>query len=253
MYEEFNTKIVLVTGGTTGIGKAAALAFAREGARVIICGRNENKSKDILITAESEALDIFFKKTDVSSSREIEDLIKFILAKYGKLDIAFNNAGIDGKNSVTHEADIPTWDEVIDINLNGVFYCLKYELRAMLKNGGGVIVNNASVSGHRGYRGNPAYIASKHGVIGLTKAAAMEYADQNIRINSVSPGIIITPMFPPEQRDDPKFQEWVKRVEPMKRVASAEEVASSVLWLCSDHSSFTTGHDLAVDGGILAI
>lgn len=253
MYEELKTKIVLVTGGTTGIGKAAALAFAREGARVIICGRNENRSKDILATAAKESLHILFKKADVSSSTEVEDLINFISDKYGRLDIAFNNAGIDGKKSVTHEADIPTWNKVIDINLSGVFYCLKYEIKVMLKNGGGAIVNNASVSGHRGYRGNPAYIASKHGVIGLTKAAAMEYADQNIRINSVSPGIIITPMFPPEQRDDPKFQEWVKRVEPMKRVASAEEVASSVLWLCSTQASFTTGHDLAVDGGILAI
>lgn len=253
MYPEFKAKIVLVTGGTTGIGKATALAFAREGARVIVCGRSPEKSRSILDIADKEALEINFQQADVANSEAVKNLIDFISKQYSTLDIAFNNAGIDGKNSVTHEADISIWQQVIATNLNGVFYCLKYQIKQMLKNEGGVIVNNASVSGHRGYRGNPAYIASKHGLIGLTKAAAMEYANQKIRINSISPGIIMTPMFPTEQRKDPKFIDWINRVEPMQRAATAEEVANSVLWLCSDQSSFTTGHDLAVDGGILAI
>jgi NAD(P)-dependent dehydrogenase (short-subunit alcohol dehydrogenase family) len=253
VYQEFNNKVVLITGGTTGIGEATALAFANYGANVMICGRSENKAEPILSTAQKNNLNIVYKQTDVSDSTQVENLISDLVSEYGRIDIAFNNAGIDGKNDVTHNTDVDIWDKTIAINLSGVFYCLKYEIEAMLQSDGGRIVNNASVSGHRGYRGNPSYIASKHGLIGLTKAAAMEYADKNIRINSISPGIIVTPMFPAEKLDDPKICDWVERIEPMKRAASAEEVANSVLWLCSDQSSYTTGHDLAVDGGILAI
>jgi len=253
MYTEFKDKTVLITGGTTGIGKATALAFASFGANVVICGRNGSKAETILTEAATNNLKVEFKQCDVSRAEEVRDLINYIVSSYGKLDIAFNNAGIDGNKGFTHECDIQNWRDIIDINLSGVFYCLKYEINAMLEAGGGRIVNNASVSGHRGYKGNPGYISSKHGLIGLTKASAMENADKNIRINSISPGVIVTPMIPEDKLDDPKFKEWVKKVEPMQRTASAKEVANSVLWLCSSQSSYTTGHDLAVDGGILAI
>jgi len=252
MYSEFKDKVVLVTGGSTGIGKSTAFAFAKYGAEVVICSRREELGKIAIQEAAEQNLNIDFLKCDVAVHEEVEVLIQHIIKRYGQLDIAFNNAGIDGNRAITHEADISLWKNMININLNGVFYCMKYELSEMVRRNSGCIVNNASVSGHRGYPGLPSYIASKHGVIGLTKASAMEYASKGIRINSISAGIIETPMIPKEKLNDPEFQKWVKTIEPMQRTASPKEVANAVLWLCSTQASYTTGHDLAVDGGILA-
>ncbi|MCF7793785.1 MAG: SDR family oxidoreductase [Candidatus Cloacimonetes bacterium] len=252
MYKEFKDKVALITGGTTGIGKSTAFAFAENGAKVIICGRRNDVGKKTENEAEKRGYTLEFVPCDVSDPKSVKSLIDQIIQKHGKLDFAFNNAGIDGEMGKILDCSLENWQKTIDINLNGVFYCLKYELEAMLKKGGGRIVNNASVSGHRGYPGAPAYIASKHAVRGLSKAAATEYAAENIRVNSISPGLIITPMFPEEQRKDEKFQKWVETIVPMKRMAKADEVAKCVLWLCSDQSSYVTGEDLVIDGGVIA-
>ncbi|RLC52738.1 MAG: short chain dehydrogenase [Candidatus Cloacimonadota bacterium] len=252
MYEEFKAKIVLITGGTTGMGKAAAFAFARYNAKVIICGRREAEGKQTEFEAKKENLSVDFYQCDVSDPKQVKDMISYIVKKYGALHFAFNNAGIDGERGPITECTLENWQRTIDINLNSVFYCLKYEIPEMIKAGGGCIVNNASVSGHRGYPGLPAYIASKHGVIGISKAAATENAAKNIRVNSISPGLIITPMFPEERRKEEGFKKWIEAIVPMKRMANADEVAKCVLWLCSEQSSYITGDDLAIDGGLLA-
>jgi len=252
MYSEFNKKVVLVTGGTSGIGKATAVSFGKAGATVVICGRRESFGKEVEKELRLQDLNIYFRTCDVAQHDEVKGLIDGIIEDFGCLDIAFNNAGVDGKSNLLHEADIDDWHNMINVNLNGVFYCLKYEIAAMLKNGGGAIVNNASVSAHRGYAALPGYIASKHGLLGLTKSAASGYADKNIRINSISPGLIETPIFNDDTLKSAKFQNWVKQVVPMKHMASPDEVANSVLWLSSSYASHVTGTDLAVDGGILA-
>jgi NAD(P)-dependent dehydrogenase (short-subunit alcohol dehydrogenase family) len=252
VYSEFKNKVVLITGGSTGIGKATAFGFARHGAKVIICGRRNDVGMLTVEEAKKLGYDLKYILCDVSDSNSVKELISQILTKHGKLNYAFNNAGIDGEMGKILDCSLENWQKTIDINLNGVFYCLKYEIAAMLKNGGGRIVNNASVSGHRGYPGAPAYIASKHAVIGLSKAAATEYAAENIRVNSISPGLIITPMFPEKKRQDKGFKKWVENIVPMKRMAKAEEVANCVLWLCSEQSSYVNGEDLVIDGGVIA-
>jgi len=252
MYKEFKDKVVLITGGSSGIGKATAFAFAQNKANVIICGRREKIGKQVETEARTKGLSIEFYKCNVADHIQVSKMIEYISTKYKALHYAFNNAGIDGERGTITETTLENWQQTIDINLNGIFYCLKYEIPEMIKAGLGCIVNNASVSGHRGYPGLPAYITSKHGVRGLTKAAATEYAALNIRVNSISPGLIITPMFPEEKRKDEKFKQWVDAIVPMKRMAKAEEVANCVLWLCSEQSSYVTGDDMVIDGGLIA-
>ena len=251
-YSEFREKIVLITGGTTGIGKATAFGFAKNGAKVVICGRRTKMGRETEKEAKDQGLNITFYACDVSIPERVKEMVEFITDKFGVLHYAFNNAGIDSERGNITECSLDNWQKTIDINLNGMFYCLKYEIPNIIKAGGGCIVNNASVSGHRGYPGAPAYIASKHAVIGLSKAAATEYAADNIRVNSISPGLIITPMFPQQKRQEDKFKEWVKRTVPMQRMAKAEEVANCVLWLCSERSSYVTGEDMVIDGGVIA-
>lgn len=252
MYSEFKDKIVLITGGTTGIGKSTALAFASWGARVTVSGRNEEKGAALLAEASEKSYTIDFIRADISLPEEAEALVRQVVEKHGRLDIAFNNAGISGANGKVADCPIENFQQIINVNLNGVFYCMKYEIAEMLKNGGGAIVNNASVSGHKGYPGNPGYIASKHAVVGITKSAAMEYAANQIRVNAISPGLIRTPLTDQARQRKANYDEWVVSVEPLKRIGEPEEVAESVLWLCSSRASFVTGHILAVDGGILA-
>jgi len=252
VYYEFKDKIVLVTGGNSGIGKSVAFAFARYGANVIIVGRDSKKGEAVVSEATNNKWKMEFIFADISNHEDVRNMTDKIVKKYGHIDIAFNNAGIDCSVAKVADIDTQNWDKIINTNVNGTFYCMKYELMEMLKAGVGTIVNNVSVSGHKGYPGAQGYVASKHAVAGLTKGAAMEYANMNIRINGISPGMIRTPMT--ETTDDKKeeYEKWVNKIEPIGRFGEPEEVAETVLWLCSSKASFVTGHILAVDGGILA-
>ncbi len=252
MYSEFMDKVVLVTGGNSGIGKAVAFGFAKNGAKVIITGRDQKRGETVVVKAKELGWSLEFIKSDVSNAGEVKNLLSYIMGKYAKLDIAFNNAGTSGETGKLTTCSLENWHYVIQTNLNGVFYCMKYQIGEMLKTGGGAIINNISVSGHRGYANGPAYVSSKHGLVGLTKSAAMGYADQGIRINGISPGLIDTPMTDKDRQKKPGYDEWVKKVEPIGRMGEPEEVAQTVLWLASAQASFITGHILAVDGGILA-
>ena len=245
----FNGEIALITGGSSGIGRATALAFAALGAKVVIADRNESAETVAQIIAAGG--DAAFVRADVTKSAQVEALVAQVIEKYGALNFAFNNAGIGG------DAFVPlakysevTWDEVIDINLKGVFLSMKYELPHLVETKG-AIVNMASVAGLVGGRVGSAYYASKHGVVGLTKAAALEYADKGVRINAVAPAVIRTPMAERAFFHDPALTARVTGLHPLGRVGVPEEVASAVVWLCSKAASFTTGHTLPVDGGFL--
>jgi NAD(P)-dependent dehydrogenase (short-subunit alcohol dehydrogenase family) len=245
-------KVALITGGGSGIGRAAALAFAREGAKVVI--------SDIMVAGGEETIRLIkaaggeatFVQADVSKATEIAALIDTVVATYGRLDCAFNNAGIEGEIQQTPDCSEENWDRVIAINLKGVWLCMKYEIPVMLKQGSGTIVNTSSVAGLVGFQGLPAYVASKHGVAGLTKTAALEYAKSGIRVNAVCPGVIHTPMVERLFSNQPHWGEMVQAMEPVARMGKPEEIAEAVVWLCSDAASFVTGLAMAVDGGMMA-
>jgi len=245
-------KVAIVTGAGSGIGRASALAFAREGAKVVVAdmvieGGEETVSR--IKQADGEAL---FVKTDVSKAAEVEALVQRTIAAYGRLDCAYNNAGIEGAGATTAEYPEEMWDRVLAINLTGVWLCLKYEIAQMLKQGGGAIVNTASTAGLVGYPRGSAYVASKHGVVGLTKTAALEYAKAGIRVNAVCPGAIDTPMMGRITDHRPQRAARMAAAEPVGRMGNPTEIAEAVVWLCSDAASFVTGHAMAVDGGMTA-
>src|SRR5207253_3521817 len=250
-------KVALVTGGASGIGRATALMFAREGAKLIIADMNEEGGQQTVHMITENGGEAIFVKTDVTQATAVEALISKAVETYGRLDCAYNNAGISGTGIAgTHRAltaDYPDerWHQVIAINLTGVWLCMKYEIVQMLQQGGGAIVNTASVAGLVGGAGGAAYTASKHGVIGLTKTAALEYATQGIRVNCVCPGYIQTPMTAPGM-EDPERMALMLASEPVGRMGHPEEVAETVVWLCSDAASFVTGHAMTVDGGYVA-
>lgn len=246
----FEKKIVLVTGGSFGIGQQAALEFAKRGAKVIVCDVFE--ARDTLAAIEKIKGDANFIKCDVSNENEVIALINEIKAKYEKIDFAFNNAGIEGLNALTHECSLENWEKTINTNLKGIWLCMKHEISAMLENGGGAIVNNSSIAGLIGFKGMPAYVASKHGIIGLTKTAALEYAKSGIRINAVCPGVIKTPMLDRSTKKDKKQEEQYALMEPIGRLGEAAEVAQAAVWLCSQSASFITGAAIPVDGGWVA-
>ena len=252
MNSEFSDKIVLITGGTSGIGKATAVTFAKQGAKVIICGRSIEKGEQAVKEASEMGLSIEFVAADVSKPEDVKEMIGGIVEKYGALDIAFNNSGIDGQPTTVMDCDEEDWQDVININLNGEFYCMKYETIEMSKNGGGVIVNMLSASAHTCTPRGVAYIASKHALVGLTKSAAMACANKNIRINGVSPGLIKTPMTIPNPEMEEGYLKVVNKLTPMGRIGQPEEVAEVVLWLCSSKASFVTGEIIKVDGGLLS-
>ena len=251
---DFKNKITLVTGAASGIGRAAALAFAEKGATVIVSDVNEKGGNETVAQIEAAGGQSVFIKTNVAVFTEVEKMINQIVEKYGRLDIAINNAGIGGQLAKTADASIENWEQVMAINSTGVFYCLKTEIAQMLKQGGGVIVNTASIAGLKGLPNSSAYTASKHAVVGMTRSSAMEYATKNIRINALCPAFTVTALFDPQMMDNHKsgISEKLKAAIPMKRFGEVDEQVNAMLWLCSDQSSFVTGLALPIDGGVTA-
>lgn len=253
---DFGGKVALVTGATSGIGKATAIMFARNGAKTVVAGRNKKRGQEVIDEIKSVGGEAIFIEVDMEDQVEIKQLIDQTVATYGRLDFAFNNAGISGRPALTHETKLRDFREIMDINLNSVFLSMKYELEEMLKSGGGNIVNCSSYGGTHGVGGMSAYTASKHGVIGLTKAAAVEYAKLGVRINAVCPGSVQTPLI--EALADVAgdisagTSEGQAEQPGMNRVGTPDEVAEVVMFLCSEASSFVTGSTVAIDGGMAA-
>lgn len=243
-------KVAIITGAASGIGKAIAILLAKEGAKVIVSDLQEEPGKQVVDEILQQGGEAFFVKADTSSVQDNENLVKAAVTKYGRLDIAVNNAGIGGPLMPTGEYPIDGWNKVIAINLSGVFYGMRFQIPAMLKSGGGAIVNISSILGQVGMKGAPAYVAAKHGLVGLTKNAALDHATQNIRVNAVGPGYIRTPML--TNNLDQKMLDGLAALHPVGRIGEAEEVAELVLWLSSDKASFVTGSYYAVDGGYLS-
>lgn len=245
-------KIGLITGAASGIGRATATIFAREGARVVLADIMEAGGQETLAMVKDLGTDAIFIKTDVTKAQEVEALVAKAVESYGRLDCAFNNAGIGGKSVLTHECSEEEWHRVLAVNLTGVWLCMKAEITQMLKQGKGAIVNTSSIMGLTGAIRVPAYTAAKHGVAGITKAAALEYARHGIRINAVCPAPIYTPMLMQAFATRPDIEERYARSEPMKRIGQPEEVGEAVAWLCSDRASYMTGLPMPVDGGYMA-
>lgn len=243
-------KVAIITGAASGIGEATARLFAEEGARVVVSDIDEEKGQNVAGEIKKNGGEATFIKADASKAEDNEKLVSQTLKKYGELHVAINNAGIGGPLSPTADYPLEDWHKVINLNLNGVFYGVKYQIPAMQKSGGGSIVNIASILGQVGTQQSPAYVTAKHGVVGLTKAAALEYAQENIRINSVGPGYINTPLV--RNTLDEETIENLKGMHPVGRLGESEEVAELILWLASDKASFVTGTYYAVDGGYLA-
>ncbi len=252
MTKQFSGKVALVTGGASGLGRVAAIALANEGAKVVVAdiATTEGEATAQMITdAGGQAI---FTKSDVTKSEDVEAMVQATLKTFGRLDFALNNAGIDGVRARTADYPENVWHRVIDLNLTGVFLCMKSELPVMVKQAGGVIVNMSSVAGVTGFPGHAAYTASKHGVIGLTKTAALDYAKAAIRVNAICPAYTHTPMLTRMLERSPDLEaKLVSRV-PMQRLGTAEEIAKAVIYLFSDAAAFITGHSLVMDGGILA-
>ena len=252
MTKELEGKVGLVTGGTSGIGRDASVLFAKAGAKVVVAGRREVEGKETVDQIRAAGGEGLFVKADVSKAADVQALVQKTVEKFGRLDVAFNNAGIEGAWIAITEQSEEDWDRTIDINLKGVWLCLKHEIRQMLKQGGGgAIVNMASVAGWIGSAGAATYCASKHGVIGLTKSAALEMARNGIRINVVCPAVIETPMA---ERifGAPEMNKYALGLHPIGRFGTPMEVAEAVVWMCSDRASFMTGQSLVLDGGFLA-
>jgi NAD(P)-dependent dehydrogenase (short-subunit alcohol dehydrogenase family) len=248
-------KVALITGGSSGIGRATAIAFAREGARVVIASRRKPSADEVLRLIRTHGGEAIWIQTDVTRAAQVQALVKRTVAAFGGLDYAFNNGGSGGgRGRRVAEMDERDWDATIDGYLKSVWLSMKYEIPAMLKRGAGVIVNNSSVDGVRGYPFpvGSAYSAAKHGVIGLTKSAALEYATRGIRINAVCPGWIRTKPVEQWMKRDPKVAREILAQEPIGRLGTPEEVAETVVWLCSDRATFVVGAVLAIDGGYLA-
>ena len=251
--KEFEGKVALVTGGGSGIGRATALAFAREGAQVVIGNRNVERGEETVSMIREAGGTASFQRTDVVVAADVEALVEHAVKTCGLLDIAFNNAGIEGdvKPTLIDHTEA-NFDAVMEVNVKGVWLSMKYEIPQMLKTGGGAIVNCSSVAGVIGFPGIGIYSASKHAVIGLTKAAALEYSAQGIRVNAVNPAVIDTEMVDRFTEAIGSSKEELVPLHPIGRIGRVEEVADAVLWLCSGRASFVTGHSLIVDGGFTA-
>jgi len=245
-------KTILVTGAGSGIGRACALAFAKDGSSILVSDQDEKSGIETARMVETVGGKARFMRCDVSKPDEVRELFRFAIGQFGRLDVAVNNAGIEGAKASTRDYTLEEWDRVMAVNLRGVWLCMKHEIPIMIKEGSGAIVNCASIAGVSGFPESPAYTASKHGVIGLTKTAALEVARMNIRINAVCPGVIQTPMIDRITGGDEEIRRRFQSDEPMGRLGNPSEVADAVHWLASDRASFVTGISLPVDGGWLA-
>ena len=247
---QFAGKVAFVTGGGSGIGRTAALAFAREGASVVVADISEKNVKESARMVEEQGGRALAVRCDVTQVEDIRAALDKTVQTFGRLDFAFNNAGIEPKKpAATADYDLEEWNRIIDIDLRGVFLCMKYEIPLMLNNGGGAIVNTSSGAGIIGIKGSPAYTAAKHGVIGLTRATALDYAAQNIRVNVVCPGYIDTPMMERFTGDTAEGRAKVISEEPIGRMGRPEEIANAVVWLCSEAAGFVVGSAMVIDGG----
>jgi NAD(P)-dependent dehydrogenase (short-subunit alcohol dehydrogenase family) len=247
-------KVALITGAGSGIGRASALAFAREGAKVVVADVSAEGGNETVRLVEEAGGKAMFVKTDVSKATEVEALIQKIVETYGRLDCAHNNAGIEGIVALTADYPEEMWDRVLRINLKGAFLSMKHEIPQMLKQGGGAIVNTASGLGIVGIQGLSAYVASKGGVVGLTRTAAVEYAPSGIRINALIPGVTRTPMMARQMGENAHLAEpQYISLHPIGRLGLPEEIAEAAVWLCSEHASFVVGHAMAIDGGYLVV
>jgi NAD(P)-dependent dehydrogenase (short-subunit alcohol dehydrogenase family) len=251
---QFSDRVAIVTGATSGIGRAVATLLASKGARVVIAARREDRGGTLVDELRAKGLNASFIQTDVSSANSVADLVARTVALYGRLDCAVNNAGISGPNALLADYEEAAWDRVTSVNLKGVWLCMKHEIAQLLANGGGTIVNIASDFGVVGSAlGIAPYVASKHGVIGLSRAAALEYADKGIRVNAVCPSFTETEMLAPAlEREPDNVRRFIASHIPLQRMAAPEEIAEAVVWMCSRESSFVTGHALMVDGGAVA-
>ena len=253
MTKQFTGKVALVTGGAAGIGRETAEAFARQGAQVVVSDINVTDGETTVATIEDAGGEAIFIACDVSNGAQVEQLVVGTLDAYGRLDFAFNNAGGEFEQTKLAEGDEETFDRIMDINVKGVWHCMRHEINAMLAQGGGVIVNTASVAGLGAAPKMSIYSASKHAVIGLTKSAAVEYGKKGIRVNAVCPAVIDTDMFRRAAEADPKKAAYAAAMHPIGRIGQSSEIAAAVLYLCSEGAAFTTGVALPVDGGATAI
>lgn len=244
-------KVAIVTGGSSGIGRAIALSFAREGATVVVSDLDEAGGRDIVQQITGQGGDAAFIKANVAEPADAEQLVRQTVDRYGALHVACNNAGVGGETVPTADYPIEEWNRVIAVNLSGVFFGMKYQIAAMLKSGGGAIINIASILGAVGFANAPAYTAAKHGVLGLTKVAALEYSARGIRVNAVGPGFIHTPMIR-KLESDAAMHDAIVAAHPIGRLGRPEEVAELVVWLASERASFVSGACYPVDGGYLA-